>query len=96
MALTREDVLHVARLARLALTEEEVERMRQELSRILAYIDQLQEVDTSHVPPTAHVLDVAPPLREDAPRPGLPREKVLANAAERTDEFFVVPPVLEE
>ncbi|NPA27005.1 MAG: Asp-tRNA(Asn)/Glu-tRNA(Gln) amidotransferase subunit GatC [Chloroflexi bacterium] len=92
--LTREEVLHIARLARLELTEAEIEQYREQLSAVLEYFARLSQVDTSGIPPTASVLPPRSVLRPDQPRPGLPREKLLANAPETEDGQFKVPPVL--
>ena len=89
--IDREQALHVARLARLKLTDDEVERMTGELSSILGHIDKINELDLEGVPPTSHVVEVANALRPDVPRPCLPREVALASAPERTEEGFVVP-----
>jgi len=89
--IDREQVLHVARLARLKLTDDEVERMTGELSSILGHIDKINELDLEGVPPTSHVVEVANALRPDVPRPCLPREVALASAPQRTEEGFVVP-----
>jgi aspartyl-tRNA(Asn)/glutamyl-tRNA(Gln) amidotransferase subunit C len=80
--LDRTQVLHVARLARLELTEDEVERMAQELSQVLDHIEKIRELDLAGVPPTSHVLDVAGVVRADDPEPSLPVEVVLASAPE--------------
>ncbi len=93
---TPEQVRHIAKLARLALTDEEAARYAADLSAILEYAEQLQEVDTDHIPPTASVLPLRNILREDIPRPGLDREDALANAPLRQDGYFQVPAVLEE
>ncbi|MEA2267893.1 MAG: aspartyl-tRNA(Asn)/glutamyl-tRNA(Gln) amidotransferase subunit, partial [Solirubrobacteraceae bacterium] len=76
--IDREQVLHVARLARLELTEEEVGRMTGELSSILGHIEKIEELDLDGVRPTTHVVEVANALRPDEPRPSLPRDVVLA------------------
>jgi aspartyl-tRNA(Asn)/glutamyl-tRNA(Gln) amidotransferase subunit C len=89
--LDREQVLHVARLARLELTDEEVERMAKELSHVLDHIEKIRELDLEGVPPTSHVVDVVNALRADEPQPSLPREIVLAAAPEPLDEGFGVP-----
>ena len=89
--IDREQVLHVARLARLQLTDEEVERMAGELSKILGHIDTINELDLEGVPPTSHVVDVANALRPDEPRPCLDREVVLEAAPARTEDGFLVP-----
>ena len=92
--LSREEVLHIAHLARLELTEEEIEAYQKQLSSILEYFARLQEVDTEGIPPTASVLPPRTVLRRDEPRPGRPREDILANAPDVVDGQFRVPPVL--
>lgn len=92
MAITREDVLHVARLARLALTEEEVERFGSQLSAILEAVGKVGELELAGVEPTSHPLDLANVLAEDEPRPSLPVEEALENAPDREGDFFRVPP----
>ena len=89
--IDREQVLHVARLARLELTEEEVGRMSAELSKVLDHIEKISELDLDGVPPTTHVVEVANALRPDEPRPCLPREVALANAPAVADGGFLVP-----
>jgi aspartyl-tRNA(Asn)/glutamyl-tRNA(Gln) amidotransferase subunit C len=96
MALTIEEVRKVAHLARLRLSDEELERMQQQLSSILDYMQMLQEVDVSGVPPTAQVTDVVNVMRPDEVRPSLPVEDALAGAPAREDGYFKVKPVLEE
>ncbi len=91
MALDREQVLHVARLARLELTGDELERMQRELSHVLDHIEKIRELDLKGVPPTSHVVDVPAPLRPDQPEPCLPREAVLASAPEPVRGGFGVP-----
>jgi aspartyl-tRNA(Asn)/glutamyl-tRNA(Gln) amidotransferase subunit C len=93
MQITREEVLHVANLARLALTEEEVERFRGQLSAILEAVGKVSELDLAGVPPTSHPLDLVNVLAEDEPQPCLLREAALANAPETDGGFFAVPPV---
>jgi aspartyl-tRNA(Asn)/glutamyl-tRNA(Gln) amidotransferase subunit C len=80
--LDRAQVLHVARLSRLSLTDEEVERMAQELSKVLDHIEKIRELELHGVPPTSHVVDVAGVVRADEPRPSLPVELILAAAPE--------------
>jgi aspartyl-tRNA(Asn)/glutamyl-tRNA(Gln) amidotransferase subunit C len=92
MAITRDEVLHVARLARLELTEEEVERFTEQLSAILEAVAKVSELDLSEVEPTAHPLDVVNVWAEDEPRPCLTQEEALANAPDREAGFFKVPP----
>ena len=89
--IDREQVLHVARLARLELNEDEVARMTGELSAILDHIEKISALDLDGVPPTTHVVDVPNALRPDVPRPCLPREVVLANAPAVDDDGFSVP-----
>ena len=86
----------MAHLAQLHLTDDEVDRMRAQLSNILAAIETLRDVDTSHVGPTASVIGLENVMREDEPRPGLTRDAALANAPLRDDPFLRVPTVLEE
>lgn len=92
--LSREEVLHIAHLARLELTEEEIEAYQKQLSSILEYFARLQEVDTEGIPPTASVLPPRTVLRQDEARPGRPREDILANAPDIENGQFRVPPVL--
>jgi len=89
--IDREQVLHVARLARLELNEDEVQRMSAELSKVLDHIAKIGELDLDGVPPTSHVVEVANALRADEPRPCLPREVALANAPDVADGGFRVP-----
>jgi aspartyl-tRNA(Asn)/glutamyl-tRNA(Gln) amidotransferase subunit C len=89
--IDRSEVLHVARLARLELTEDEVERMTSELSKVLDYIEKIGELDLEGVPPTSHVVEMKDALRADEPRPSLPREEALAAAPAATDDGFEVP-----
>jgi len=89
--IDREQVLHVARLARLELDDDEVERMVGELSKVLDWIEKIEELDLEGVPPTSHVVEIANALRADEPRPCLPRDVALAAAPARTAEGFLVP-----
>ena len=90
--LSRDQVLHVARLARLELSEEEVERMAGELSKVLDHIEKISELgDLADVPPTSHVVDVQNVLRADEPRPSLPVEAALASAPDASEDGFRVP-----
>ena len=89
--IDREQVLHVARLARLELSDEEVERIAGELSAILGHVERIEALDLEGVPPTTHVVDVANALRPDEPRPCLDREVALSQAPARTEDGFVVP-----
>ena len=89
--IDREQVLHVARLARLRLSGDEVERMAADLGGILDHIEKISELDLEGVPPTTHVVDVAGALRDDEPRPSLPREVALGPAPAVADDGFLVP-----
>ena len=91
MAISREEVLHVARLARLALTEDEIARLTDELDKILDAVGVVSELDLADVPPTSHPLDLVNVWDEDVPRDSLPLEDVLANAPEPEDGLFRVP-----
>jgi aspartyl-tRNA(Asn)/glutamyl-tRNA(Gln) amidotransferase subunit C len=94
--ISRADVEHVAALARLGLTDDEIDRMQGQLNRILEAIGQLQSVDTSAVGPTAQVIALENVMREDEARPSMDREAVLANAPLREGDHLRVPVVLEE
>ncbi|HMJ37414.1 MAG TPA: Asp-tRNA(Asn)/Glu-tRNA(Gln) amidotransferase subunit GatC [Baekduia sp.] len=89
--IDREQVLHVARLARLELTEDEVARMATELSGVLGHIEKIGELDLDDVAPTSHVVEVDNALRPDVVRPSLPRAVALANAPATQDDGFLVP-----
>jgi aspartyl-tRNA(Asn)/glutamyl-tRNA(Gln) amidotransferase subunit C len=89
--IDREEVRHVARLARLALSDEEVERMAVELAGVLDHIATISELDLDGVAPTSHVMVVENALRRDEPRPSLPRERALAGAPAVADGGFAVP-----
>jgi aspartyl-tRNA(Asn)/glutamyl-tRNA(Gln) amidotransferase subunit C len=89
--IDREQVLHVARLARLELSEDEVARMSKELSDVLGHIEKIGELDLKDVPPTTHVVEVSNALRPDEPEPSLPREVALASAPAVADGGFLVP-----
>jgi aspartyl-tRNA(Asn)/glutamyl-tRNA(Gln) amidotransferase subunit C len=96
VALSSEQVRHVARLARLALSDDEVEALRDQLSQILAYAEQVGEVATADVPPTSHPLPLANVLRADDPRPSLPVDDVLAGAPRAEQGRFHVPRIVAE
>jgi aspartyl-tRNA(Asn)/glutamyl-tRNA(Gln) amidotransferase subunit C len=87
----RDQVVHVARLARLELTDSELDRMAAELSHVLSHIEKIRELDLKNVPATSHVVDLPTPLRADQPRPCLERDLVLASAPEPVDGGFGVP-----
>jgi aspartyl-tRNA(Asn)/glutamyl-tRNA(Gln) amidotransferase subunit C len=89
--IDRTEVLHVARLARLRLTDEEVGRMAAELSAVLDHVGTIEQLDLDGVPPTSHVVDVENALRPDEPAPSLPRDVALAAAPAVADDGFEVP-----
>ena len=94
--ISRKDVEHVARLSRLALSDAELEKMREQLAAILAHIDTLRALDTEAVEPTSHAVPMENVMREDEPRPSLPQEAMLANAPDRSTDFFRVPRIIED
>lgn len=89
--IEREEVLHVARLARLALSEEEIDPMARELSAVLDHVAKIGELELEDVAPTSHVVEVTGALRPDEPRPCLPREVALAQAPAVSEDGFLVP-----
>jgi aspartyl-tRNA(Asn)/glutamyl-tRNA(Gln) amidotransferase subunit C len=89
--LDRSQVLHVARLARLELSDDEIDRMAAELSKVLENFEKIGELDLEGIPPTSHVVEVSTPLRPDEPEPSLPSEVVLASAPEPLEGGFGVP-----
>jgi len=96
LKLSREEVLHIARLARVGVTDADVDKMMQQLSNIIENFEILREVDTDGVPPTAQSIELENVMREDEITPSLPQESVLANAPRLEGEFFRVHAVLEE
>lgn len=94
--ITLAEVEHVARLARLDLSEAEKERMRAQLDAILTYIDKLRQLNTDSVEPTSHAIPMVNVMREDEVRPSFPGGEMLANAPERDGDFFRVPKIIEE
>lgn len=96
MTLSREEVEHIAELAKLTLTEEEIQRYGEQLSDILAFVEQLNELDTSAIPPTASVLPLNNVLRPDVARPSLSNDEALANGPRTADGQFRVAAVLDE
>jgi aspartyl-tRNA(Asn)/glutamyl-tRNA(Gln) amidotransferase subunit C len=90
--ISRDEVLHVARLARLELSDDEVARFQEQLSEILDAVSKVSELDLGDVPPTAHPLEIANTWADDVPRPCLPLDDVFANAPEREDDHFRTPP----
>jgi aspartyl-tRNA(Asn)/glutamyl-tRNA(Gln) amidotransferase subunit C len=95
MAIDRKTVEHVAKLARLKLSEADFARFGSQLGAILDYIAKLEGLDVSGLEPFAHPAESADVMRDDAPRPSLPRAAALANAPEKNDDFFIVPKVVE-
>lgn len=95
MALTREQVRHVAQLARLSLSAEEEERYARQLGQVLEYVERLAKVDVSGVSPLAHAVPLPTLLRDDLVRPSLSRDEALANAPQRVGEGVAVPRIIE-
>ena len=95
MKLSREEVLHIARLARLGLSEEEVNRLKGQLSNILENFELLKQVDTSDVPPTAQSITLKNVIKDDEVAQSLPKDEILANAPRKEEDFFRVRAVLE-
>ncbi len=95
MSISREEVLHVAHLARLEFSEEEVELFTTQLADILNYVAKLNELDTSKIEPTYHALQLSNVFREDEVKPSYTVEEVLSNAPEKENGFFVVPKVIK-
>jgi aspartyl-tRNA(Asn)/glutamyl-tRNA(Gln) amidotransferase subunit C len=94
MKITPQEVTHVANLARLHMSQEEVEEMTRQLDDILTYVAKLNELDTEGVVPTTHTISIVNAFREDEVKPSLEREETLANAPRQNGEFFVVPRVI--
>jgi len=94
MAITKNEVLHLAKLANLEFTEEEIDRFTLQIGSILDYVARLNELDTSAIEPTSHVESGSHALREDELRPSIPREEALANAPESDGSHFKVPKVI--
>jgi aspartyl-tRNA(Asn)/glutamyl-tRNA(Gln) amidotransferase subunit C len=95
MKLTREQVAHIAELARLALTEDEITLYQEQLSAVLEFAERLQTLDTGSIPPTATVLPARNVMRADEPCPSMAREEILANAPETEEGCFRVQAILE-
>lgn len=95
MKISKQEVEHVARLARLELGEGEKDKLIDQLSNILTYVETLNGLDTKGVEPTSHVLDIKNVMRDDVSRPGLPQEQALANAPEKAAGHFKVPKIIE-
>ena len=94
--LSRSDVEHVAHLARLGLTDDELARLEGQLNHIVDQYAALTQLDTAHIPPTAQTIELENILRDDATRPSLERDEILALAPQRAGDYFVVPPILGE
>ncbi len=94
MAISEHDVRHVATLARLSLTDDQVTTLQHELSSILDHIDEIQKLDLADVEPTAHPLDIVNVARDDVPKEGLNQEQALANAPESAEGAFVIPRIV--
>ena len=94
MKITPEEVSHVANLARLKMSPEEVEAMARQLDGILTYVAKLNELDTEGITPTTHAISIVNAFREDEVKPSLDREKTLANGPQHNGEFFVVPKII--
>ena len=95
MKISKQEVEHVAKLARLELSEQEKEKLTAQLSNILTYVETLNGLDTKGVEPTAHVLDLKNVMRDDIAVPGLPRERALANAPDQAAGHYKVPKIIE-
>ncbi len=94
MGVTVKEVENIARLAKLSFSEEEIEEFTEQFNQILAYVEKLNELDTTEVPPTYHVLDLSNVMRPDKVRPWLTQEEALANAPKKKSGFFSVPKVI--
>jgi len=95
MAIDSGQVNHIARLARLSISEDEKEMFGLQLSNILHYIEKLNELDTSEVAPTSHVLDLSNVFRQDAPRPSLSSREALSNSPDRDGDYYRVPRIID-
>jgi aspartyl-tRNA(Asn)/glutamyl-tRNA(Gln) amidotransferase subunit C len=97
MALhSADEIRHVAKLARLMISDEDVARLQTQLGKILQYVARLEEVDTSHVAPMVHAIELTNVFRIDEPAASLPRAQALANAPRSDGHYFLVPPILED
>jgi aspartyl-tRNA(Asn)/glutamyl-tRNA(Gln) amidotransferase subunit C len=94
MPVTLKDVEHIAKLARLEFTQEEMEKFTHQLNEILAYMEQLNKLDTTNVEPLSHVIELNNVFRRDEVKPGLTTEEALRNAPSKTEKFFKVPKVI--
>ena len=94
--ISTEEIERIARLAHLSLDEQEKQRFAEEVGRILDYVNKLNEIDTNHVAPLSHTLEINNVFREDKVKPSLPREEALRNAPRKDDSFFHVPKVVKK
>jgi aspartyl-tRNA(Asn)/glutamyl-tRNA(Gln) amidotransferase subunit C len=95
MKISKQEVEHVARLARLELSEQDKDRLTDQLSNILTYVEKLNELDTKGVEPTSHVLDISNVMRDDLPGESLPQERALSNAPDKAAGHYKVPKIIE-
>jgi aspartyl-tRNA(Asn)/glutamyl-tRNA(Gln) amidotransferase subunit C len=95
MKISKEEIEHIAVLARLSLSEEEKELFGSQLSSILDYMEKLNELDTKGIEPTSHVLSLSNVMRNDIPMPSIPKEDALMNAPDHTEKFYRVPKIIE-
>lgn len=95
MKISKQEVEHVAKLARLDLPEAEKDKLTDQLSNILTYVEKLNELDTTGIEPTAHILDIKNVMRDDVAAPSLPRERALANAPDKAAGHYKVPKIIE-
>jgi aspartyl-tRNA(Asn)/glutamyl-tRNA(Gln) amidotransferase subunit C len=95
MKIFKEEIEHIAMLARLSLPEEEKELFGSQLSSILDYMEKLNELDTKGIEPTSHILSLSNVMRDDTPTPSIPKEDALMNAPDHTGKFFRVPKIIE-
>jgi aspartyl-tRNA(Asn)/glutamyl-tRNA(Gln) amidotransferase subunit C len=94
--IDRKEVAHVAKLARLAVPEADLPKLADDLAKIVRYVEQIQALSLEGVPPLSHGGDASDVFRDDTPRPGLSRDDALANAPDRTEQYFRVPKVVAE
>jgi aspartyl-tRNA(Asn)/glutamyl-tRNA(Gln) amidotransferase subunit C len=95
LKISKEEIEHIAVLARLSLSEEEKDLFGSQLSSILDYMEKLNELDTKGIEPTSHVLSLSNVMRDDISRPSIPKEDALMNAPDHTEKFFRVPKIIE-
>lgn len=96
MRISKDEARHVSELSRLEFKEDEFEKFAEQLGNILEYVEKLNELDTSHIEPTFHVLELSTPLREDVVKPCLSLDEALENAPQKEESFFAVPKVIED